>query len=157
MTKSASLFFFSLASLLLFGCTTGSYGRIDFQIAIDDLFESGQILENHTYYHIGPDAEPVTIMALDNKYTLAPSLWKKTEMTPVQLSKWNQRIGNRYRIKNRYKGAVILDENDDRLGIWYSYLDWTTIKRGAGNTVIIYTPDTTKNLEKSRGAFLGSW
>ena len=64
------------------------------QIAIDEIFESGQILENHTYYHIGPDAEPVAIMAIDNKYILAPSLWKKTEMTPAQLNAWNQQIEN---------------------------------------------------------------
>ncbi len=158
MKKSALLSFLCLVSLFLFGCTSGNHGRFDFQIAIDDLFESGQILENHTYYYIGPDAQPDAIMALDNKYTLAPSLWKKPEMTPALFATWNLVIDNKYRIKNRYRGAVILDENGNRLGVWYSRLTWTTIKSGEDNTVIIYTPDTTKNLHKGRGAaFLGSW
>ena len=156
MTKSVSLFFLSMASLLLFSCATGPHGRFDFQIAIDDLFESGQILENHTYYYIGPDAQPDAIMAIDNKYTLAPSLWKKPEITSSQLLAWAQRIDNKYRIKTRYRGAIILDENGNRLGVWYSRLDWTTIKRGEGNTVIIYTPDTTKDLNKSGGAIFGT-
>ncbi len=148
MTKSASLFFIFLASLFLFGCSTGPYGRFDFQVAIADMFESGEVIENHTYYYIGPDAQPDAIMALDNKYTLAPSLWKQTEMTSSQLLAWEQRIDNKYRIKNSYRGAVILDEEGNKLGFWYSHLDWTTIKRGEGNTVIIYTPDTTKNVFK---------
>lgn len=157
MIKSALLFSLSLACLLLFGCSTGPHGRFDFQLAINDIFESGQIIANHTYYHIGPDAEPDAIMALDNKYTLAPSLWKKSEISPAQLKAWSERIDNRYRFKNSYRGAVILDEHGQRLGVWYSRLHWTTIKRGQGNTVIIYTPDTTKDLGRIRGTFLGSW
>ncbi len=156
MTKSASCFYLALTTLLLFGCAQGDYGRFDFKMSVSDMFESGQILENHTYYYIGPDAEPVAIMAIDNKYSLAPSLWKKADITPAQLSTWNMRIDNEYRIKNRYKGAIILDENGNRLGVWYSHLDWTTIKRGEGNTVIIFTPDTTKHLNKGSASIFGS-
>ena len=132
----------------LFACNPGAFGTLDRKVAIDEIFESGQILENHTYYYIGPDAQPEAIMAIDNKYTLAPSFWKQTDITPSQLALWNLRIDNRYRTRHNYHGAVIYDQDMNRLGVWYSHLKWTTIKRGEGNTVIIYTPDTTRNIHK---------
>ncbi len=130
------------------GRDRSSFGRLDFQIKVSDMFEAGQVIDNHTYYHIGPDAEPDAIMALDNAYTLAPSLWKKTEMTSSKLLAWSHRIGNRYRAADIYFEAVILDADGNKLGFWYSYLKWTPIKRDKGsNRVTIYTPDTTKNFK----------
>ncbi|MFH1215741.1 MAG: hypothetical protein V1706_04475 [Pseudomonadota bacterium] len=132
---------------LLSGCGGGTYGRFDFQMAVNELFESGTILDNHSYYYIGPDAEPDAIMALDNIYQLAPSLWKKIDITPDQLVRWMERIDNKYRFKNMYHGAVIDDGHGNRLGVWYSRLTKTVIHRGEGNQVIIYTPDTTYGLD----------
>lgn len=136
-----------LLLLTLAGCASGPYGRFDFQTSVNDLFESGRILDNHSYYYIGPDAEPDAIMAIDNAYALAPSLWKKAEITPDRLSSWMERIDNRYRVRNIYHGAVIVDQHGNRLGVWYSRLKKTYIRRGDGNEVIIYTPDTTYGLD----------
>lgn len=137
-----------LATLfLLGGCGGGPYGRFDFQMSVNEVFESGRILDNHSYYYIGPDAEPDAIMAIDNAYQLAPSLWKKSDITAKQLTGWMERIDNRYRFRNMYKGAVILDDQGNKLGIWYSRLTKTVIRRGEGNQVIIYTPDTTFGLD----------
>lgn len=151
------LLLFTGMTTIMTACGTGSYGRLDFKLAINDIFESGQVLDNHTYYYIGPDAEPDAIMAIDNKYQLAPSLWKGINLTPGKLKAWMERIDNRYRFRNRYDGALILDQDGNQVGMWYSRLDWTTIRRGEGNQLIIYTPDTTKNMDDSgRGAIWGS-
>ena len=157
-TLSASLLAVAL-SLPIFGCAPGSYGQLDFQLTVADIFESGQILEDHSYYYIGPDAEPFAIMAVDKKYELAPSLWKSIDLSQEQLNAWNLRIDNRYRFRDKYKGAVILDQDGNRLGIWYSRIDWTTIKKGEGNQVIIYTPDTTRAHDNEGGGVIwgGSW
>lgn len=144
-------------SPIMSACSTGSYGRLDFKLSVNEVFESGQLLDNHNYYYIGPDAEPVAIMAIDNKYQLAPSLWKAINLTPEQLQAWMERIDNRYRFKNRYDGALILDQDGNQVGMWYSRLDWTTIRRGEETQLIIYTPDTTKNMEDSgRGVIWGT-
>jgi len=136
-------------SAIITACSTGAYGRLDFKLSVNDIFESGQVLDSHNYYYIGPEAEPVAIMAIDKKYQLAPSLWKEIGLTPAQLTAWMERIDNRYRFKNRYDGAFILDQDGNQVGLWYSRLDWTTIQRGEGNQLIIYTPDTTKNMDHS--------
>ena len=142
---------------LMTACSTGSYGRLDFKLSVNDIFESGQVLDNYHYYYIGPEAEPVAIMAIDKKYQLTPSLWKAINLTPQQLKAWMDRIDNRYRLRNRYDGAFILDQDGNQVGLWYSPLDWTTIQRGEGNQLTIYTPDTTKNLDNfGRGVISGS-
>jgi hypothetical protein len=144
-------------TLLLSACSSGSYGHLDFTLTVNDIFESGQVLDDHHYYYIGPEAEPVAIMGIDNKYELAPSLWKPIKLTPEKLRAWMDRIDNTYRFRHFYDGAYILDQDGNRVGIWYSRLDWTTIRRGEGNQLIIYTPDTTKNLDNhDRGDFLGN-
>ena len=143
--------------LLLSACSTGSYGHLDFTLTVNDIFESGQVVDNHRYYYIGPDAEPVAIMAIDNKYELAPSLWKSVNLTPERLRAWMDRIDNRYRFRNSYDGAYILDQDGNRVGLWYSRLDWTTIRRAEGNQLIIYTPDTTKHLDNpDKADFFGN-
>ena len=125
------------------GRRSSIFGRFDSQLKVSDMFERGQVLENHTYYYIGPDAEPDAVLALHNAYTLTPSLWKHIDMTASQLLSWAEQIDNRHRTEDIYDGAVILDGNGNKLGFWYSYLKWTTIKRGEGQRVTIYTPDTT--------------
>ncbi len=142
---------------IMTACSTGSYGHLDFKLAVNDIFESGQVMDNYNYYYIGPEAEPVAIMAIDKKYQLTPSLWKEINLTPQQLKAWMSRIDNRYRLRNRYDGAYILDQHGNQVGLWYSELDWTTIQRGEGNQLTIYTPDTTKNLDNfGRGVISGS-
>lgn len=77
-------------------------------------------------------------------------------MTPEIFDSWNQRIDNEYRRNRVYRGAIIVDQDKNRIGIWYSYLIWTTVKQGDGNQVIIYTPDTTKKIHKNGGGMLWS-
>lgn len=135
-----------LALVFLIGsCAPGSYGRLQWSDEALDLFESSHLLEDHTYYYFGPEMKPEAIIAIDNKYVLATSLWKKIDLTTQELSQWMERIDNRHRfLKEKYRGATIVDEQGNRLGIWYSQIDWTVIKRGAENEVIIFTPDTSR-------------
>lgn len=133
---------------LLFGCTSGRYGRLDFDMSVNDTFESGRILADHTYYYSGPEAEPWAIMAIDDRYQLASGLWNKIDLTAEQLDRWMRRIDNRYRFKTFYRGAVIRDQEGERIGLWYSPWDWTVIRRGEGNEVTIYTPDVRSGLDE---------
>lgn len=146
LSPSPRLFFVLTLALftllpLVSGCTSGRYGRLDLDMSVNDTFESGRILADHTYYYSGPEAEPWAIMAIDNRYQLAPGLWNKIDLTAEQLDRWMRRIDNRYRFKTFYRGAVIRDREGERIGLWYSPWDWTVIRRGEGNEVTIYTPD----------------
>ena len=143
--------FLFIILLLLGSCTQGPYGQLQWSDETLDTFESAQILKDHTYYFFGPEAEPDAIIALDNQYVLAPGLWKKADITPLILNRWMERIDNRHRlVKEKYKGALMVDQQGNRLGAWYSYADWTVIKRGEENEVIIYTPDTSRHYRDIR-------
>jgi hypothetical protein len=131
--------------LILVSCAAGSYGRLQWSDEALDIFESASILENHTYYFFGPEAEPDAIIALDNQYILAPSLWKEIDITSLTLNHWMERIDNRHRyVQEKYQGALMVDQQGNRLGIWYSHVDWTVIKQGEENEIVIYTPDTSR-------------
>ena len=130
---------------LLVSCSAGSYGHLQWSDEALDTCESAIILENHTYYFFGPEAEPIAIIAVDNQYVLAQSLWKKIDLTPLILSQWMERIDNQHRfLKGKYQGAMMVDPQGNRLGLWYSYVDWTVIRQGEENEVIIFTPDTSR-------------
>lgn len=133
-------FLFVLAS-----CAAGSYGRLQWSDEALDLFETITIKDNHTYYFFGPEAEPVAILAVDNKYVLAPSLWNQIDLTPDILTSWMERIDNNHRLlRERYLGAEIMDEEGNRIGYWYSYIDWTVIRKGEENEIVIFSPDSTR-------------
>ena len=134
-----------LIFLMTYCAPTGTYGKLQWSDKTLQSFESAQILDNHTYYFYGPEMQPDAIIAVDNKYVLADSFWKKIDLTSAQLAKWMDRIDNKYRYRNdKYLGAVIVDQEGNRIGEWYSPIDWTVIKRGEGNEVIINTPDTER-------------
>lgn len=140
-----SLLFVSIL-LLVSSCTSGLYGRLQWSDQTLDLFESSQIIANHTYYYYGPEMQPDAIMAIDNKYVLAASLWKQIDLTSYQLSQWMERIDNRYIYSYEiYRGAEIIDYHGNRIGAWYSRSHWTVIRQGQeDNEVVIFTPDTLK-------------
>lgn len=148
MQKRLSLFIslFLLSTLLILSsCTTGPHGKLQWSDEALNSFESSQILENHTYYFYGPEMKPDAIIAVDNQFVLADSFWKKIDLTSTHLARWMERIDNQHRFRdNKYLGAVIVDEDGNRIGLWYSPIDWTVIKRGEGNEVIIHTPDTAR-------------
>ncbi len=158
-SKKAEAFLFIFAVLAVFtspGCAPGDYGHFVFSTSADDIFESGIVLDDHTYYYIGPDAEPVAIMAISSTYQLAPGLWKKISLTADQLRAWNSRIDNRYRRSDVYRGAEIVDQNNTHIGFWYSSIDWTVVRKGEGNTYVIFTPDTTQNRDREKTPLTGN-
>jgi hypothetical protein len=151
-TLLRSLFFISIL-LSVPSCTPGLYGKLQWSDETLELFESSHILENHSYYYNGPEMQPDAIIAIDNQYVLAPSLWKKIDLTSTQLSQWMERIDNQYRYRyEKYQGAEIIDYQGNRIGAWYSRSDWTVIRQGKGdNEVVIFTPDTTQFYRRAGG------
>ena len=54
---------------IIAGCTS-KYGRIQRNTEVTELFETQQILPDHTYYYNGFEAIPYVIVGIDNQYTL---------------------------------------------------------------------------------------
>ena len=138
--------------LILAGCSTGPHGKLQWSDEALNSFEEAQILQDHTYYFFGPEMQPDAIIAIDNQFVLAESFWKPIDLTSTHLARWMERIDNDHRFRDKkYRGAVIVDAEGNRLGVWYSPIDWTVIRRGEDNIVIIHTPDTDRLHREGNG------
>jgi hypothetical protein len=130
-----SLAIFSLG--MLSGCTA-KYGRIQGSDEITELFETQQILPDHTYYYNGFQAIPYVIVGIDNQYTLRSSIWRRVKLTPALLKQLTTRMQSVY--STGPKGARIIGPNDERLGIWYSTERQTAVRLRQENRIVLAAP-----------------
>ena len=136
------LFFlgFLLAVLVpaLSGCGPSVYGRLESSREVTEAFTGSQVLANHRYYYYGFQRIPYGIIGIDQNYTLRTSNWKLIDMNPTLLNQLIYRMQHVYRVEPR--GAWILDQEGNRLGIWYSSQYWTKVKLEKDNQVVVVTP-----------------
>jgi hypothetical protein len=120
---------FSLLTLLQVGLLSGCggvYGKFVYDETVDDTFEQLSVLPDHRYYFSGGDSNPDVIIAIDNRYTLASKLWKPIEMTEAQLKRWVHNPSRRSIIYPYTYGRQILDDQGNRVGVWYALHDYRT-------------------------------
>ncbi|MCP4744743.1 MAG: hypothetical protein GY874_01180 [Desulfobacteraceae bacterium] len=110
---------------VFFGAATGcvtSGKHFDRKVSAQRIFEQYQVDNNYSYYISGHDAKPVAIVGLRKKYTLEAPSWRPVIMTEKQLRTWVDRMkdqpGAEYNIEPN--GAYILDNQKNRIGLWYS-------------------------------------
>ena len=104
------------------GCSAGVPGGAwvtDPQVR--QLFESGTLLANHTYYYLGSFGAPDSIIAIDNRFTLRSRVWARAEVDQRMLDGWLQW----YRTEHfpsgcELRGGRILTPDGQQAGVWYS-------------------------------------
>lgn len=124
------------------GCAAAG-GKLVRSTETAHLFSSGQVLAEYRYYYSGPQDEPDAILGVHRDYALRSELWNRINLTEGQLAKWLDTMNSKWmaNFHHTYTGADVVDEAGTKIGIWYGRSSWTTVKRGSGNDVYIYTPD----------------
>ena len=122
---------------IIAGCTS-KYGRIQRNTEVTELFETQQILPDHTYYYNGFEAIPYVIVGIDNQYTLRSPIWHRVTLTPDLLKQLITRMASVYSALPR--GAWIMGPNDERLGIWYSTEGQTVVRLQKDNSIVLGAP-----------------
>lgn len=138
--------------LALSGCSS-NYGNIRWNSETTQIFRTYTVLPDHNYYYSGGDARPNAIMGIHQRYTLVSDLWKKVDLNSDQLKEWVNNMVGRDLFKTSPDGYVISDAEGNRIGVWYSMWDWTTVKLESGNRVFITTPNTTSRHSKRIGVW----
>ena len=139
-----------LAFFLLAGCVTGgNYGKFDRDRDLDNMFLNYEVLPDHRYYTSGGYDAPDAILAIHSDYELedAASLWVPIPNADyAQMRKWIDTIApeQNYRYSNGYFAAYILDLNGKRVGAWYSFAPFATVKFLEENKILVYTPDSSQ-------------
>ncbi len=140
-TVSVVLTFSMLATIA--GCA-GNYGKLVRDQEVNTAFKKSRVLPDYNYYYSGPHDKPIAILGIHKDYSLKEGLlWNAIDLTDYQLSKWIQLNASDeiHNFRRSYYGYSVNDAEGTRIGIWYSLRTYTTITRGPGNEVIVYTPN----------------
>jgi len=140
--KNWRLFLSILAALMmavLSGCGSSNYGRLQSSHEVTQVFRNNQILSDHQYFYSGFQRIPYGIIGIASRYRLRSSRWKPIELNPTLLNQLAYRMDHVYSIQPR--GAWILDQDGNRIGIWYSARYQTKVLIEKDNNVVVVTPE----------------
>jgi hypothetical protein len=126
--------------ILALAACGGSYGSLQRSAAVDDEFQSIQILPEYNYYFTGAYYKPKAIIGIHRDYTLVSKLWKPVDLTADRLNGWIEQMTNFRGYALRNLGSNILNAEGQIIGIWYSPEDFTTIRMLGEKQVSIYPP-----------------
>lgn len=131
--------------LILFAVCVGcseSYGRLQRNREVDQIFKTYQVLPDHKYYYTGPEGRPDAIMGIKNEFTLETTLWTRFKASVATLKEWVDSINFHHTSSVRHDpyGYIILDPKGTRLGIWYSIWNWTTVIVKEDKRIQVYPP-----------------
>ncbi len=115
------------------------YGKLKRDRDVNHLFQTYKVLPDHKYYTTGQGNIPHAIIGVQQNYKLRPGIWKAVDLTTPLLRSWVTQMDNIYGYPPH--GSVILDDNGQRLGIWYSSKQWTTIIIEEKNEIAILAPE----------------
>ena len=115
------------------------YGKIKRDRDVNQDFQTYKVLPDHRYYTTGQGNIPHAIIGVQDNFKLRPGIWKPVDLNTPLLRSWVTRMDNIYGYPPY--GAVILDDNGQRLGIWYSSKQWTTVIIEEKNEIAILAPE----------------
>jgi hypothetical protein len=115
------------------------YGKLKRDRDVNNLFQSYEVLPDHKYYTSGKADIPYAIIGIQNKYKLRPGTWQQVELTTPLLRGWISKMDNIYGYPPY--GSIILDDDGQQIGVWYSSKQWTTVIIEEKNEVAILAPE----------------
>jgi hypothetical protein len=128
-----------LTTVFFVGCGTVKYGRLENSPEITRVFKNSQILSNYQYYISGFQRVPYAIIAIDSNYHLRSARWQPLDMDSSTLNQIVYRMDQVYSLTPR--GAWIVDDKGNRLGVWYSSQYQTTVQRGKDDQIMVVSPE----------------
>jgi len=129
----------ALMVVIFSGCSSSTHGRLQSSHEVTQAFQNKQILSDHQYYFSGFQRIPYGIIGIGSKYRLRSSRWKAIELNPTLLNQLIYRMSHVYSMEPR--GAWILDQDGNRVGIWYSSRYQTTVKIEKDDYIVVVTPE----------------
>lgn len=140
---------FALAFCGLFspGCALLPKTTVTFQpdSHLTTMFENAEVPPGYTYFYFGPEAAPSVILGMDPQYQFRQGLWKRIDLTSEKLKAWTEYLDVKRRFGPHYYAAShIVDGKGNRIGIWYSYHHWATVKVSPEGVVAVFPPDEVR-------------
>jgi hypothetical protein len=119
------------------GCAA-TYGSLQSSREVTEAFNNSQILADHQYYYSGFERIPYGLIGIDNRYRLRSRYWQTINPDATLLGQWVYRMQHVYSLPPR--GAWIMDQNGNRIGVWFSSQYYTTVKLETENEIVVFPP-----------------
>ena len=128
----------AIVSILMIipGCM-GSYGRLKANPDLTAAFQDRQALPDFNYYYCGRENLPYAVVGIDPLYEFQDRVWHPIE---TKEDVYRKAAGVTAWDNHWSRGADILDAGGNRIGVWFSYFNSTTVKLGPDNRVTVYNP-----------------
>ena len=107
-------------------------GRIVQSQEVVKQFEAGNLSEGYTYYYNGSKSKPEAIIGLSKEYTIKSKYWKSFNSDSDSVESLVKNVNQR-----RFFGAWLNDQNDEKIGVYFSKTKNVKIKM-AGEKEIAY-------------------
>jgi len=150
LNRRNSLFTLLASALMIFllagYAAAAVYGTFDRDRDLDNRFRSYEVLQEYNYYTSGGYDVPNAILLIHKDYELdnPGNLWVTIPYVDYeQMRKWVSVISSEqdFNRSGNYYATYILDQNGQRVGVWYSVEIFATVKFLEGNRVLVYTPE----------------
>ncbi len=128
-----------LPNLKSLGLPSFKYGKLKRDREVNDIFQTYKVLPGYRYYTTGQGKVPNAIIGILDKYKLRPGMWKEVHLTTPLLRNWVSQMNNIYGYPPY--GSIILNNEGQRIGIWYSSKQWTTVFIEDNNEIAILAPE----------------
>ena len=125
--------------LKFLGIPSFKYGKLKRDPEVNRIFRTYRILPDHKYYTSGRSDIPYAIIGIQNIYDLRPGTWQEINLTTPLLRSWVSQMDNIYGYPPY--GSLILDNNGERIGVWYSSKQWTTVLIEENNEIAVLAPE----------------
>ena len=134
---------FTLA--LVAGCATGDGARLDMSQEVWRMFNDGGVAGGYRYFTTGVENRPDAILALNKEYTLVTERWAERRMNSDILKQLVGLMNNEFSpMGGGLVGSWVLDDEGERIGMWYSPVALTGVKMLGDNNVQVNPPDPLK-------------
>lgn len=143
---------FCVAAFALAACTTGAY-HFKRSVDVSDTFEKFSVLNDYRYYFAGNAYKPTALIGVQKGYTLTSPHWHPVTLDEKMLRVWMERMmmqsGAEYNVDPN--GAYILDDQGNRIGVWYSVWQLPVLKFISEKELAISNPVTIFPFNNRRG------
>ena len=126
------------------GCSSG-YGRLRHDDQVTKMFAEGRVPQDYTYYFNGRDHIPYAVIGISPDYRHESKFWDSVDPSS---DAFRHMVDNIWEPFGEYetRGAYILDNQGNRIGIWLAKYSYAVIELRADNQVTVYSPYRPKRV-----------
>jgi hypothetical protein len=136
--KSYFAYRIGLLALVLFVACAGNFGRIHWDENVTQAFEANQVEPGYNFYQYTVGNRVFAIVGFDPKLELQSRIWRELEADTEDFKVATSRIWDNYTQLPEYpRGAVIMDPDGKKAGVYFSSIRFVSIKFKPENQVVV--------------------